>query len=133
MISVVRSPGDVAIIRGAPDTPGCASHAKRWVLLTTILGSSIAFLEASIINVALPAIQTGLGASVASMQWIASTYTLFLAALTLVGGAAGDRFGRLRLFRWGTAILAVGSLGCGAAGSAAQLIDGRAVQGVGAA
>jgi MFS family permease len=109
MISVVRPPGDVAIIRGAPDTPGCASHAKRWVLMATILGSSVAFLEASIINVALPAIQTALGASVASMQWIASTYTLFLAALTLVGGAAGDRFGRC-VCSAGADHLAVGSL-----------------------
>src|SRR5215475_3880769 len=133
MISVVRPPGDVAIMRGAPDTPGCASHAKRWVLMTTILGSSLAFLEASIINVALPAIQSALDASVGSMQWIASAYTLFLGALTLVGGAAGDRFGRLRLFRWGTAILAGGSLACSAAASPVQLIAGRAIQGIGAA
>jgi hypothetical protein len=72
MISLVRPPGDAEIIRAAPDTPGCASHAKRWVLTATILGSSIAFLEASIINVALPAIQGALGASGAAMQWIAS-------------------------------------------------------------
>jgi len=100
MISVVRPPGDAAIIRAAPDTPGCASHAKRWVLIATILGSSVAFLEGTIINVALPAIQTALNASVAGMQWIASGYILFLAALILVGGAAGDRFGRPHLFRW---------------------------------
>src|SRR5215470_14259355 len=115
MITVARPPGDAAIIRGAPDTPGCASHAKRWVLLATILGSSVAFLEGTIINVALPAIQSALGASLARMQWIASAYTLFLAALTLVGGAAGDRFGRLRLFRGGTIILALGSLVCSVA------------------
>jgi len=120
-------------MRGAPDTPGCASHAKRWVLIATILGSSVAFLEGSIINVALPAIQTALGASVAGMQWIASAYTLLLASLTLVGGAAGDRFGRQRLFRWGTAILAGGSVACGAAANPSQLIAGRAIQGFGAA
>ena len=133
MISVVGSPGDAGILRGAPETPGCASHAKRWVLLATILGSSIAFLEASVINVALPAMQSALGASVSEMQWIASAYTLVLAALTLVGGAAGDRFGRLRLFRWGAIALAAASVGCGLASNASQLIAGRALQGIGAA
>ena len=133
MISLLKPPCDAAIMRGAPDTPGCASHAKRWVLIATILGSSVAFLEGSIINVALPAIQTALGASVAGMQWIASAYTLLLASLTLVGGAAGDRFGRQRLFRWGTAILAGGSVACGAAANPSQLIAGRAIQGFGAA
>ena len=133
MISLVRPPCDAGVLRAAPETPGCASHAKRWVLITTILGSSIAFLEASVINVALPAMQAALGASVAEMQWIASAYTLLLAALTLVGGAAGDRFGRLRLFRWGVALLAAASVACAASTTASQLIVGRAIQGIGAA
>jgi EmrB/QacA subfamily drug resistance transporter len=133
MISFVRPPSDTAVIRAAAETPGCASRAKRWVLLATILGSSVAFLEASVINVALPAIQDALGASVSTMQWIASAYTLLLAALTLVGGGAGDRFGRLRLFRWGTVLLAAASVACGLASSPSQLIAGRALQGVGAA
>src|SRR5262249_8465159 len=81
MISLVRPPSDAAVMHAAPETPGCASHAKRWVLLATILGSSIAFLEASVINVALPAIQDALAVQVATMQWIASAYTLLLAAL----------------------------------------------------
>src|SRR5262249_42673749 len=98
-----------------------------------ILGSSVAFLEGSIVNIALPAIQRGLNASVSTTQWIAGAYTLFLAALTLVAGAAGDRFGRLRLFRFGIAILAIGSLAWGAAATAPQLIAGRAVQGLGGA
>src|SRR5215468_6558351 len=89
MISVARPLCDANIIRAAPDTPGCASHARRWVLIATILGSSVAFLEGSIINIALPAIARGLNASVSATQWIAGTNTLFLAALTLVGGAAG--------------------------------------------
>jgi len=133
MISMVRPPGDEGVVRGAPETPGCASHAKRWVLLATVLGSSVAFLEASVINVALPAIQTALGASIAEMQWIASAYTLLLAALTLVGGAAGDRFGTRRLFTLGTVVLAVASVGCGLAATSGQLIVGRAIQGCGAA
>jgi EmrB/QacA subfamily drug resistance transporter len=110
-----------------------ASYAKRWVLLATILGSSVAFLEASVISIALPAIQAALGASVSEMQWIASAYTLFLAALILVCGAAGDRFGRKRMFRWGTVILAGGSVACGLASTASQLIVARAIQGAGGA
>ena len=133
MLGVVRPPCDEAIIRDAPETPGCASHAKRWVLLATIMGSSLAFLEASVINVALPAIQDGLTASVSQMQWIATAYTLILAALTLASGAAGDRFGRLRLFQWGTAVLAAASVACGLASGPLQLVLGRAAQGLGAA
>jgi len=133
MISAANTPCEVAILRCAPDTPGCASYAKRWVLIATVLGSSVAFLEASVINVALPAIQTALNASLADMQWIGSAYTLVLAALTLVGGAAGDRFGRQRLFRWGAAVLIGASVVCGAAATPLQLIGGRALQGLGAA
>jgi len=104
MLSVAQPPCDTGVIRGAPDTPGCASHAKRWVLAATILGSSIASIEASVINVALPAIQQGLDASAGEMQWIASVYTLFLAALTLVAGSAGDRYGRRPVFSLGLAM-----------------------------
>ena len=101
--------------------------------MVTILGSSVAFLEGSIINVALPAIQRGLGASVGQMQWIASVYTLLLAALILAAGSLGDRFGRLRLFVIGLAILAVASTGAAAARSGTDLIVARAVQGFGGA
>lgn len=133
MLSLTQPPCDTGVIRGAPETPGCASHAKRWVLAATILGSSVAFIEASVINVALPAIQQGLGATVAEMQWIASIYTLFLAALTLAAGAAGDRFGRRRLFMLGLVVLAAASSVAGLATSAAQLVVARAVQGIGGA
>ena len=133
MLSLARPPCDTGVIRGAPETPGCASHAKRWVLAGSILGSSVASLEASVINVALPAIQQGLVASVAEMQWIASIYTLFLGALTLASGSAGDRFGRRRLFAAGLAILTIASVAAGFAADATQLIAARAVQGIGAA
>jgi EmrB/QacA subfamily drug resistance transporter len=103
------------------------------VLASSILGSSVASLEASVINVALPAIQVGLAASVAGMQWIASIYTLFLGALTLAAGSAGDRFGRRRLFAAGLAVLTVASVAAGFAADATQLIAARAVQGIGAA
>jgi EmrB/QacA subfamily drug resistance transporter len=133
VLSLARPPCDTGVIRGAPETPGCASHAKRWVLAASILGSSVASLEASVINVALPAIQQGLVASVAQMQWIASIYTLFLGALTLASGSAGDRFGRRRLFAAGLAVLTVASVAAGFATDATQLIAARAVQGIGAA
>jgi EmrB/QacA subfamily drug resistance transporter len=133
VLSVVSPPCDTGVLRGAPETPGCASHAKRWVLAATILGSSVVFLEGSVINVALPAIQQGLDATVGEMQWIASVFTLLLAALTLAGGSAGDRFGRRRLFVTGLAIVAAASTVAGFALSARQLIAARAVQGLGGA
>jgi len=133
MLSLANPPGDTGVLRGAPETPGCASHAKKWVLTATILGSSTAFLQASVVNVALPAIQDGLHASAAEMQWIASIYTLFLAALILAAGSAGDRFGRRRLFVAGLTILAVASAAGGAAADGVQLVIARAVQGIGGA
>jgi EmrB/QacA subfamily drug resistance transporter len=133
VIGVLRPPGDEAVVRAAPDTPGCASHAKRWVLAATILGSGIAFLEASVINVALPAIQDALAASVPQLQGIATAYTVALASLALAGGAAGDRFGKRRLFVCGAVGLAVASLGCGLAATATALIAFRALQGLAAA
>src|SRR5262245_12004823 len=133
MLSLAHPPCDAGVLQGSPETPGCASHAKKWVLMATILGSSAAFLQASVINVALPAIQDGVHATAEQMQWIASIYTLFLAALILAAGAAGDRFGRLRLFVAGLAILALSSVAGGLAAGGVQLVIARAVQGIGAA
>src|SRR5262245_21231405 len=133
MIVTERPPCDAAIVRSAPETPGCASHARRWVLTATILGSSVAFMMASIINVALPAIQDTYRATVSEMQWIASAYTVLLAALTLTGGAVGDRFGRRRVFQTGLAGLALASLAGSLAPNAAGLIAARAAQGLAAA
>src|SRR5437016_2653113 len=130
MIVAERPPGDAAVVRAAPETPGCASHARRWVLLATILGSSVAFMMASIINVALPAIQETYGATVAQMQWVASAYTVLLAALTLAGGALGDRFGRRRVFQAGAAGLALASIAGSVAPDARWLIAARAAQGL---
>ena len=117
-------------VRAAGD---CAASAKPWVLLATILASSIAYVDESIVNIALPAIETDLSASVAVIQWLINAYTLTLSSLLLVGGAVSDQFGRRRLFIIGISIFAVASLGCGISLSATQLISARAVQGVGAA
>src|SRR6185503_16642141 len=133
MSSIVPPPCDKGVIRGAPNTPGCASHAKRWVLVVTVLGSSTAFIQGSAINVALPAIQRGLSASVDEMQWIASIYTLPLAALTLAAGSAGDLYGRRRVFALGLAILTAASAVAGFVTGSAQLILARMAQGLGAA
>jgi EmrB/QacA subfamily drug resistance transporter len=103
------------------------------VLLATILASSIAYIDESVVNVALPTIETDLAASVVVMQWLVNAYTLCLSALVLVGGAAGDRFGRRRVFIAGTAVFAAASLWCGLSPGITQLILARAIQGVGAA
>src|SRR5262249_57663242 len=101
----------------------CAASAKLWVLLATILASSIAYVDESIVNVALPAIETDLSASAAVIQWLINAYTLTLSSLLLVGGAAGDRFGRRRLFIIGISIFAVASLWCGISHNTTHLIS----------
>jgi EmrB/QacA subfamily drug resistance transporter len=133
LIVAERPPCDTAVARAAPETPGCASHARRWVLTATILGSSLAFMMASIINVALPAIQQTFGATVAETQWVASAYTVLLASLTLAGGAVGDRFGRRRAFQAGTIGLALASIAGSLATDVRSLIAARAAQGLAAA
>lgn len=105
----------------------------RWVLAATILGSSLAFIDGTAVNVALPALQAELNAGVSELQWFVESYMLLLAAMLLVGGALGDRFGRRRVFAVGVGIFALASLACGAAPTSAWLIGARAVQGVGAA
>ncbi|HWF94334.1 MAG TPA: MFS transporter [Xanthobacteraceae bacterium] len=104
-----------------------------WILAATILGSSMAFIDESVVNVALPAIEADLKAPVAVIQWLVNAYTLCLASLMLIGGAVGDRLGRRRVFVTGTAIFSIGSLWCGLSPTIAQLIAARALQGVGAA
>jgi EmrB/QacA subfamily drug resistance transporter len=103
------------------------------VLLATILGSAMAFMDSSVVNVALPTLQTNFRASSSGIQWVVQSYALFGAALLLLGGAVGDHYGRRRAFCWGVALFAVGSAGCGAAFSLSALIAARALQGVGAA
>jgi EmrB/QacA subfamily drug resistance transporter len=132
MINLKARPCDEAAIR-AVRAGDCPAQAKVWVLVGTILASSIAFIDESVVNIALPALEKDLGASVAVIQWIVSAYTLCLAALLLIGGATGDRYGRRRAFVAGMTIFAATSLWCGLAGDIVQLLAARAVQGVGAA
>ena len=113
--------------------PAAAAPDPRWALLVAILGSGMAFLDGTVVNVALPVMQGDLRATVAEMQWIVEAYALFLAALVLVGGALGDRLGRWRVFSAGVMLFALASAGCAAAPSVAVLVAARAVQGIGAA
>ena len=133
MSSTKARPCEEGTIRSIRVALDCAASTKSWVLLTTILASSIAYIDESIVNVALPAIETDLATSVIVVQWLINAYTLTLSSLLLVGGVAGDRFGRRRLFIVGISIFAAASLWCGISPNVTQLISARAVQGVGAA
>jgi EmrB/QacA subfamily drug resistance transporter len=105
----------------------------RWVLAATVLGTGLAFLDGTAVNVALPRIGESLDTGVAGLQWIVNAYTLSLASLILLGGSLGDRFGRRRVFVIGVVWFAVASLGCGLAPDIRTLVAARAVQGIGGA
>ena len=111
----------------------CPERSRPWVLAATILGSSIAFIDSSVVSVALPAMQRDLAASVREAQWIVNSYMLLLGALILIGGAAGDRFGRRRTFLIGLIGFTAASVACGLSPDSASLVAARALQGVGAA
>jgi EmrB/QacA subfamily drug resistance transporter len=104
-----------------------------WILLATILGSSMAFIDTNVVNVAIPRIQMDLNASTTSVQWVVESYALFLGALILLGGSLGDMFGRRRIFGLGVILFALSSVWCGFAADIGQLIGARAMQGIGGA
>src|SRR6195256_6915634 len=106
---------------------------KRWTLVATILASSMTFIDATVVNVALPALQSDLQATITDVQWVIEAYALFLGALVLVGGSMGDQFGRKRVFLFGVIAFTAASVLCGIAMSPRTLIVGRALQGIGAA
>ncbi|MEU0088652.1 MFS transporter [Streptomyces sp. NPDC006274] len=110
-----------------------SSATGRWVVLTTVLGSGMAMLDSTVVNVALPRIGEDLDADLAVLQWTVNAYMLTLAALILLGGALGDRYGRRRIFVLGVVWFALGSLLCGIAPSGGVLVAARALQGVGGA
>ncbi|MBV8840078.1 MAG: MFS transporter [Alphaproteobacteria bacterium] len=132
MPTLKARPCDEAAIR-ATGSAGCPEIAKPWVLAVTILASTLSYIDESVVNVALPTIEGDLHASAAVVQWLVNAYMLSLTALVLVGGAAGDQFGRRKIFIAGTAIFAAASLWCGLAPDIAQLMVARIVQGAGAA
>lgn len=127
-----KNPCDEGVVLGAPPCRA-ARDGRLWILVATILGSSLAFIDGTVVNVALPALQRDLAATAADVQWVVEAYALFFSALLLVGGSLGDRLGRRRMYAMGIAVFTGGSALCGLAGSVETLIAARALQGVGAA
>lgn len=106
---------------------------EKWILIATILGSSMAFIDGTVVNVALPILQKELNATVADVQWVVEAYSLLLSALILVGGSLGDHLGRRRVYAAGIMLFTLASIGCGFAPNVFILIIARAIQGVGGA
>jgi len=129
----MKQPCDEAIIRAGAPTAPCSEKSRPWVLAATILGSSMAFIDSTAVNVALPALQSDLHATVVDVQWVIESYGLFLSALILAGGALGDSLGRRAMFLFGVAGFAVASAGCGFSFSIRELVLWRSVQGIAAA
>jgi EmrB/QacA subfamily drug resistance transporter len=131
MMLPIKPPCEESAVSAAPRV--AESSGGPWVLIATILGSSMAFIDGTVVNVALPAMQAGLHASVTDIQWVVESYALLLASLLLLGGSLGDLYGRRRIFLYGVALFAIGSTWCGLAPSISSLIVARGVQGIGAA
>jgi EmrB/QacA subfamily drug resistance transporter len=112
---------------------GVSPDGRRWILPATILGSSLSFIDSSVVNIALPAIRSDLEASLPALQWVVNGYMLTLASLILLGGSAGDRFGRRRIFLFGLVGFVAASVACGLAPAVNWLIGARLVQGIAAA
>jgi EmrB/QacA subfamily drug resistance transporter len=134
MVGFIRPPCDPGVIRATPAFATALSQKrKRLTLAATILGSSMALIDGSVVNIALPAIQQALHADAVSTQWIVNAYLLLLGALVLVGGSAADLYGRRRIFLAGIVVFTLASIACGLSLNIRVLIVSRAVQGLGAA
>jgi EmrB/QacA subfamily drug resistance transporter len=132
-MAAVIPPCDAGIVGSTKASAPCPIPSRRWVIAATSLGSGMAFLDSTVLNVALPAVQADLGATIQDVQWVYGAYALVLTALLLVGGSLGDHYGRRRVFSLGVALFAASSLWCALAPSPAQLIAARTAQGLGAA
>ena len=126
MTNIFRPPCDEGVIRARAIAVPCASESEPWIMAATILGSSMVFIDGTVVKVALPALQKSLDASLLDVQWVVESYALFLAALLLAGGSMGDRYGRRRMFCARVALFGVASVGCGLAQNIGQLIAARA-------
>src|SRR5207245_8989913 len=130
MLAIFGEPCDENVIRSRPATAPCPKSTGRWVLVATILASSMAFIDGTVVNVALPALQANLNATIVDVQWVIEAYSLLLAALLLVGGSLGDHYGRRRVFLAGVALFAVASAWCGLPANLGQLVVARAAPGL---
>lgn len=132
MPNVAKFPCDeAAILAAVPDRP-CGAR-RRWVLAASILGSSLTFVDATVVNVALPVLQTSLHATITQVQWVVEAYALFLSALLLTGGSLGDLYGHRKIFSLGVVLFALASGWCGLSPNVTHLLMARGVQGIGAA
>jgi EmrB/QacA subfamily drug resistance transporter len=132
-VNILKPPCDEGVISAKRTTTPCTKARGRWILAATILGSSMVFIDGTVVNVALPALQANLHATSVDVQWVVESYALFLAALLLLGGSLGDHFGRRRIYAIGVVLFALASVWCGLSPNISQLIIARAVQGVGGA
>src|SRR6266478_1977429 len=121
-----------ALILSGP-CAGRSPTSGGWIIATTILASSMAFIDGTVVNVALPALQSALGATISEVQWVVEAYALLLAALLLAGGALGDLYGRRKVFAAGVVLFSAASAWCGLAPNLLQLIVARGLQGIGGA
>jgi EmrB/QacA subfamily drug resistance transporter len=129
----MSQPCDEAVMKSKMAAAPCPKASEPWILAATILGSSMAFIDGTVVNVALPALQKNLNATVVDVQMVVEAYALFLAALLLAGGSLGDHFGRKRVYTIGVGLFALASIWCGLAPNINQLILARAAQGIGGA
>jgi MFS family permease len=133
MVNIGKPPCDEEVIKSGQAVSPCSGASCTWILAATILGSSMAFIDGTVVNVALPALQSSLNATAIDVQWVVESYALLLAALLLAGGSLGDHYGRRRIFVIGVGIFAVSSIWCGFASTVNQLILARAMHGIGGA
>jgi len=129
----LRQPCDESFVRSKAAVAPCQKFRGPWILTATILGSSMAFIDGTVVNVALPALQSNLHATVSGVQWVVEAYALTLSAFLLLGGSLGDHYGRRRAFLAGVMIFTLASVWCGLASNIAHLITARALQGLGGA
>src|SRR5438045_6876745 len=128
---VLQDACDENIIRSGPSAAPCSKSRGGWILAATILASSMAFIDGTVVNVALPALQTNLNGTAADVQWVVESYALILSALLLVGGSLGDHYGRRRVFLLGVVIFGVASAVYGIVGSIISFIDELELHGYG--
>src|SRR5512146_1136151 len=122
MSQIGKPPCDDALILLGGEAAPCAPSSRRWVLAAATVGSSMAFLDGTVVNVALPTIQRDLHVTAFDAQWVVESYALFLAALLLLGGSLGDHFGRRKIFVIGVAVFMLASVACGLSDDIRQLI-----------
>src|SRR5260221_14178148 len=132
-MNLLKPPCDEGAIAARKADAPCTKERGRWILAATILRSSMVFIDGTVVNVALPALQKNLNATAVDVQWVVESYALFLASLLLLGGSLGDHFGRRRIYAIGVVLFALASGWCGLAPNISQLIEARAVQGIGGA